>query len=86
MALGTEDFSDLGEEEPEVVINLRGCSNRGAGIFDTVLLLDGNGRRDSMDGLDIWPVHLLQELPGISGERFNITSLALREEGVKSKS
>jgi len=86
MAVRAKDFTDLGEEEPEIVINLRGCPNGGTSILDTVFLLDCNGRRDSMDGFDIWAVHLLQELPGISGERFDVASLTLSEEGVKSKS
>ncbi len=85
VAVRAEDFADLGKEEPEVIINFGGCSNRGAGILDGIFLFDCDGRGDSMDGLDIRPVHFFQELPGISGERFDVTSLAFRKQGVKGK-
>ena len=38
-----------------------------------------------MDGFDIRPIHLFEELPGIGGQRFDITPLSLCEEGIESK-
>jgi hypothetical protein len=38
-----------------------------------------------MDGFDIGPVHLFEELPGIGGQRFDIASLTFCEEGIEGK-
>ena len=38
-----------------------------------------------MDGLNFGPVHLFQELPCIGGERLDVASLALSEEGIEGQ-
>ena len=39
-----------------------------------------------MDSFDFGPVHLLQELPRIRGERLDVTSLPFSKKGIKGQS
>ena len=85
LALGTEDLSDLCVEESQVVIDFGGCPHRGTGILDGIFLLNGDGRGNSVDGLHVGPVHLLQELSRIRGERLDVASLPFGEKGIEGQ-
>ena len=47
------------------------------GRLPEVLLLDGDGRRQAVDVLDLRLLHLADELPGVGAERFDVPPLAL---------
>ena len=74
-----------GEEQPQVVVNLRGGGHGAAGIANVHLLLDGNGRRNAVDGLHVRLGHAAQELPGIGRETFCKAALPLRKKGIEGK-
>jgi len=75
--------ADPGEEEAEIVIYLRDRADGGTGILTGGALLDGDGRRQSLDGLHVRLVHLAEELPGVGGQRFHVPPLPLGEDRVE---
>ena len=46
-------------------------------------LLDGDGRRQSLDRLDIGLLHLVEKLARVCGERLHVLALSLGKNGVK---
>ena len=74
-----------GEEQTEVIVNLRGRGHSGAWVAGGVLLLDGNGRRQAVDQVHVRLLDALQELPGIGGKRLDVAALAFRIDGVKGE-
>ncbi len=48
-------------------------------------LLDGDGRRQPLDGFHLRLVHLADELPGVRGKRFHISALALGIDRIESQ-
>ena len=57
--------ADAGKQEAEIIVNLSGGCNGGAGVADVHLLLYGNCRRDAVNGLHIGLYHTAKELAGI---------------------
>ena len=68
--------ADVGEEQPEVVVDLGDGADRGARVGAGRLLLDGDGGRQAVDEVDVRLLHLLEELAGVGGERFDIAPLS----------
>src|SRR3979490_2571768 len=66
-----------GPQQTEVVVDLRDRANGGPRIGTRGLLLDGNRRRKSFDRVDVGLVHEPEELPSVSGKRFDVAALAL---------
>ncbi|MNN75262.1 hypothetical protein D3C81_1915540 [compost metagenome] len=58
-------------------------ADRGTRVVAGGLLLDGDGRRQTFDQVDVRLVHQLEELAGIRGQAFHITSLALRVQRIE---
>ena len=81
--LKTVGTPDAGKEETEIVVNLRDGADGGSGVMAGALLLDGDGRRQAFDGIDIRLPHLFEELPGIGGERLDVPPLPFRIDGVE---
>ena len=77
--------SDPGEEEAEVVVNLRHRPHGGPGVVGRRPLLDGDRRGEPFDGLHVGLVHLPDELPGIGGERLHIAPLTLCVDRVEGE-
>ncbi len=77
--------ADAGEEEPHVVVDFRDRADGGARVAAGGLLLDGDGRRQPVDLVDVGLLHHLQELPRIGGERFHVAALALGVDGVEGE-
>ena len=46
-------------------------------------LLDGDGGREALDGIHFGALHLIEELPRVSGKGFDVAALALGVDGVK---
>ena len=74
---------DRGVEEPQVVVDLGDRPDRGARVLRGGLLLDRDRRREPLDGVDVRLLHLLEELPGVRGERLHVAALSLGEERVE---
>ena len=55
------------------------------GLRAGAALLDGDGRREAVDVVDVGLLHLPQELPGVGGERLDVAPLPLGVEGVEGE-
>ncbi len=55
-------------EQPHVIVDLGRSRDGGARIARRVLLLDGNGRSEPVDQIDIRLLNAFQELPRVGGE------------------
>ena len=75
----------VGPKELHVVTQLCHRAHGGTGGPDRVALLDGDGRRDSLDAIHLGLIHPVEELPGVGGERLDVPPLALGEQGVKGQ-
>lgn len=83
--MGVVTDGEAGEEELEVIVDLGERAHGRAGGADVVFLLDGNGGRDSFDGIDKRFVHAVKKLPDVRGEGFDVAALAFCVEGVKGE-
>ncbi|VVB67155.1 Uncharacterised protein [uncultured archaeon] len=59
--------SDAGKEQPQVVVDLGDRSHGAPWILGGRLLLNGDGRGEPFDAVDVRLVHLPQELAGVGG-------------------
>ena len=77
--------ADARPEQPHVVVDLGDGADGRARIARGGLLLDGNGRRQAVDLVDVRLLHHLQELPRIGRQAFDIAALALGIDGVEGE-
>ncbi len=84
-ALPAVGDADPGEEKPQVIVDLRDRPHGGAGVLAQAPLLDGDGRREALDGLHVGLVHLADELPGVGGKRLDVPPLTLGVDGVEGQ-
>ena len=77
--------ADAGEQQAEVVVDLRGGGHSTAGVLDIHLLLYGDGRRDAVDGLHVGFGHASQELARIGGQAFGKAALPFGKQGVEGQ-
>ena len=61
-----------------------GCDRRSR-VLHRVFLLDGDGRKNAFDLIDVRPIDALEELPHIRRHRFDESSLSLGVESVERK-
>jgi hypothetical protein len=59
---------DPGIEQAQVIVDLGNGAHCGAGIVAGGLLVNGDGRREPFDIINIRFIHLPKELPGIGGQ------------------
>ena len=72
-----------GIEQSQVVIDLSDRPNGRSGVARRGLLIDGDGRRQAFDEINIRLVHLSEELTGIGRKRLDIAALALGVDRVE---
>ena len=72
-------------QQPQVVVDLGDGADRGARVAAGRLLVDGDGRRQALDEVDVRLVHLTQELPRVRRQRLDVAPLALGEDGVEGQ-
>ena len=84
-ALEAVGRADAGVEETQVVVDLRDGAHRRPGVVACASLLDGDGRREPLDGLHLGLVHLADELAGIGGQGLHVAALALGVDRVEGK-
>ena len=70
-------------EQPQEIVNLRRRRDGRARAGGAGALLDGDRRRQALDGLDGRFLHLLEELPRVGGEALDVPALALGEDRVE---
>ena len=82
-AIGTIRDSYPAEDKPKVVVCLRYRSDRRTRVVRRSFLLDRYRRREAGNIIDIgFPLNA-EKLPGVYGERFHITALSFRIEGIE---
>ena len=72
-------------QKAQIVVDLRHGADRGARVFAGGLLIDGDGRGEAVDGIDVRLVHLAEEHPGVAGKRLDIAPLALGIDRVEGE-
>ena len=77
--------ADARPEQPHVVVDLGDGADRRARIARGGFLLDGNGRRQAVDLVDVRLLHHLQKLPRVGGQALDIAALAFRIDGVEGE-
>ena len=77
VVLGAMRFADARIEQAQVVMDFGDRADRRTRIVAGGFLFDGNGRRQTLDHVDVGFFHQLQELPGIGRQRFDVAALAL---------
>ena len=69
--------ADARPQQPHVVVDLGDGADRRARIARGGFLLDGNGRRQAVDLVDVRLLHHFQKLPRVGGKALDIAALAL---------
>ena len=72
-------------EQAQVVVDLGDGADGGARGAGGGLLLDGDGGREAVDGVDVGALHLVEELAGVGGEGLDVAALALGVDGVEGE-
>ena len=84
-AAGAMGVADVSPEQAQIVVNFRDGGHDGAWIAAAGALLNGNRRGEPFDVLNIGFLQLIEELPCVSRETFNIPPLAFGIEGVEGQ-
>jgi hypothetical protein len=83
--VGAARDAGAGVQQAQVVVDFCDRAHGGARVVAGGLLLDRDGRRQALDGVDVGFVHHRQELPGIGRQRLHVAALALGIEGVEGQ-
>ena len=84
-ALRAMGHAHTSEQKAQIIVYLRYRAHRRTRVFAGGFLVDGNGRRKAVDGVEVGLAHLAQELTGIAGKAFHVAALALCVDGVEGK-
>ncbi len=77
--------ADTGEQQPHVVVDLGDRADGGARVAAGRLLLDGDGRRQAVDLVDVRLLHHLQELARVGRQALDVAALALGVDRVEGE-
>jgi hypothetical protein len=84
-ALGAVRGAHARVQQAQVVVDLGDGAHRGAGVAARRLLVDGDGRRQAVDAVEVGLVHLAQEHARVAGEALNVAALPLGVDGVEGE-
>ncbi len=84
-AVGAVGRAHRGVEQAQVVVDLGDGADGGAGAAAGGLLLDGDGRAEAFDGVDVGPLDLVEKLARVGGKRLDVAALALGVDGVEGE-
>ena len=73
------------KKQPQIVVNFCGCGHCGSWVATGALLVDGNRRSKTVDGIHRSFIHPPQKTPRVGGKGLHVTGLPLREKGVKGQ-
>ena len=79
----TVTLSGAGKQYTQIIVDFRDRADGAARIAAGGFLLDGNGRCESADRIDLRLRHLAQKLPGIRGQGFHIAPLTFGVQRIK---
>ena len=74
-----------GKQQAQVIVDFSDGADGGARVVGGALLLNGNGRRQSLNMVYIGLFHHRQELASIGGQRLHVAALAFGIERVERK-
>ncbi len=77
--------ADPREQQAQVVVDLGHRADRGPRVAARALLVDGNGRRQPVDLVDVGLLHLSQELARIGTQALDVTALAFGVDRVEGE-
>ena len=77
--------ADVGEEQPQVVVDLGDGADGRARVRAGGLLLDRDRRRQALDQIDVRLLHLLEKLPGVGRQRLDIAPLPFGVDRVEGE-
>ena len=83
VAAGAVKDADLGEQQLQVVVQLGHGADRRPGGLHRAGLVDGDGGRDVLDGVDVRLLHAIEKLPGVRREALDVPALTFRVEDVE---
>ena len=75
--------TDAREQQAQVIIDFGDGADRGTRVVRGRFLLDGNGRGQALDMVEVRLFHHAQELAGIGRQRLDVAALALSIDGVE---
>ena len=79
------DLAGPRPKEAQVIVDFGNGADARARIAATRFLLDGDGRRESVDGVDVRFAPLFQELSSVRRERLDIASLSFGVDGIEGQ-
>src|SRR5437899_9991249 len=71
--------------DAKIIVNFGNGADGGTRRTRGGLLLDGNGRREPLDDVDLGALHLFEELPRVRRERCHVTALSFGINSVKGE-
>ena len=77
--------ADPGEQQAEVVVDLRDGADRRPRVARRALLVDRDGRRQPVDLVDVRLLHLTEELAGVGAQALDVAALALGVDRVEGE-
>src|SRR5436190_3823622 len=77
------NLAQTSEQQPQIIVDFGRCGDGAAGIRDSRALVDANDRSEAVNRINIGPLQLVEELPGIDGEAFDILPLPLGKQRVE---
>ena len=85
VALGTGDVAGAREEQPQVVVDFGDRGDGAARVRIALSLVDGDRGLEAVDVVDVGPLHLIEELPGVDRQALDVLPLALGEQRVEGE-
>src|SRR5688572_16632065 len=80
-----KSLSGARKQQLQVVVNLRGGSDGGAGVTGIDFLFNGDGRGNALDVIDVGLVHAPDKLPCVGAQAFYVASLSFGVERIKGQ-
>jgi len=78
-------LTDRRKKHTQIIVNFSCSRDRRSWILPGATLLDRDGRRKTLDEIDIRLFHLIEELPRVSGETFDVAPLPIGIELIEGK-
>ena len=75
----------IGEQQPQIVVDFGDRTDGGSRIRASGLLFDRDGWRQPVDQIDVGLLHLLEELPRVGRQRFDIAPLSFGVDSVEGQ-
>ena len=84
-ALIASRLAQPGEQQPQVIVDFGDRGHGAAGIVAARPLVDRDRRLKALDQVDVGPFQLVEELPGVGREAFDVLPLAFGVERVEGQ-